>query len=85
MIEAMAYVNVWDSAYNESTQHYLPIHVHNQEIADGVHQAVCEELELDEDDWQHIQTIIPFKGLYVITFRSVVEENIIVYSVKFSY
>lgn len=84
-MNVMAYVNIWDSECNESYKFYLPIMVENQEIVKAVHEAVCEELEMEETDWKLINCSNPYPYLYAIVMASTVSESILVYSVKFSF
>lgn len=83
MIKTYAYVNAWFSDDNENHSLYLPVHVHNQDIPDAIHQAVCEELDLEEDEYIFDQSIMLYDYVFVIIFKSDLDRSIVVYNVKF--
>lgn len=62
-----AFVTVWDSVTNETSQHYVPIDFGTQNdplINKGrekylIHEAVCAETQEDPKDWQILQEFRP--------------------------
>lgn len=62
-----AFVTVWDSVTNETSQHYVAIDFGTQKdpiINKGrekylIHEAVCSETQEDPTDWQILQEFRP--------------------------
>jgi hypothetical protein len=82
-MKATAFVNIWDSECNESYKFYLPIDLSSNDVSAAVHQAVCEELELEEDDWDLVYSINPTKYIYSIVMKC--GQEVMTYSVKFHF